>query len=106
VETKKKAGSHLPPGGRYAALATSRSFFFHPFSLTFSYLNKMKIIAAALCLLAGGASAFSPQGFVSRKSGLVVPPSAQDDSNSPLLTPNMVAGGAERSYGQEYYEGE
>jgi hypothetical protein len=66
----------------------------------------MKIAAAVLGLLATGASAFSPQGFVSRKSGLVVPPSAQDDSNLPLLDPmNMVAGGAERSYGQEYYEG-
>lgn len=65
----------------------------------------MKIGAAVLCLLASGASAFSPQGFVSRKSGLVVPPSAQDGSNSPILTPNMVAGGAERAHGQEYYEG-
>ena len=67
----------------------------------------MKIGAAVLCLLASGASAFSPQGFVSKKSGLMVPPSAQDDSSSPLITPpmNMVAGGAERSYGQEYYEG-
>jgi hypothetical protein len=65
----------------------------------------MKIGAAALCLLVGGASAFSPQGFVTRKSGLIVTPSAQDDKNSALLTPNMVAGGAERSYGQEYYEG-
>lgn len=66
----------------------------------------MKITATVLSLLAVGASAFSPNGFVSRKSGLVVPPSAQDESNSPLWRPpNMVAGGAERSYGQEYYEG-
>jgi len=67
----------------------------------------MKIVAAVLCALATGASAFTPQkGFVSRKSGLIVPPSAQDEqSSSPLVTPNMVAGGAERSYGQEYYEG-
>lgn len=67
----------------------------------------MKIIAAVLCTLATGASAFTPQkGFVSRKSGLIVPPSSQDEqSSSPLVTPNMVAGGAERSYGQEYYEG-
>eukprot|EP00980_Cylindrotheca_fusiformis_P014248 scaffold3768_cov94-Cylindrotheca_fusiformis.AAC.2 len=65
----------------------------------------MKIQAAILCLLASGGSAFSPQGFFSRKSGLVVPqPSGQQESNSPILTPNMVAGGAERAYGQEYYE--
>ena len=62
----------------------------------------MKIQAAILCLLATGANAFSPKGVV-RKSGLIVP---QDDSASSLWTPpNMVAGGAERSYGQEYYEG-
>ena len=68
----------------------------------------MKFTAAVVCLLAGGASAFSPRGFVANKSGLMVPPSAQDDSNSPLTTRppmNMVAGGAERAYGQEYYEG-
>ena len=69
---------------------------------------KMKIKAAVLCLLASGAQAFSPKGFVPNKSGLMVPPtSSQDDSNSPLWRPpmNMVAGGAERAYGQEYYEG-
>jgi hypothetical protein len=69
----------------------------------------MKIQAAVLCSLAIGASAFSPKGFVAHKSGLMVPPSAnQDDANSPLWRSpnmNMVAGGAERSYGQEYYEG-
>ena len=66
----------------------------------------MKFIAALTCLLAVGANAFSPKGFVPNKSGLMVPPSAQDDSTSPLSIPNMVSGGAERSYGQEYYEGE
>mmetsp|Transcript_20420 Transcript_20420/g.50063 ORF Transcript_20420/g.50063 Transcript_20420/m.50063 type:complete len:83 (+) Transcript_20420:97-345(+) len=67
----------------------------------------MKIAAAVLCALATGASAFSPQkGFVSRKSGLIVPQDEQSaSSSSPLVAPNMVAGGAERSYGQEYYEG-
>lgn len=64
----------------------------------------MKIVAAAFCALAVGASAFSPhKGFVSRKSGLIVPESEQP--SSPLVTPNMVAGGAEKAYGQEYYEG-
>lgn len=65
----------------------------------------MKIAATVLCALATGASAFSPQkGFVSRNSGLIVP-DQQDVQSSPLVAPNMVAGGAERSYGQEYYEG-
>jgi len=33
-------------------------------------------------------------------------PQGQEDGNTPLFTrPNMVAGGAERAYGQEYYEG-
>ena len=63
----------------------------------------MKIQGAILCFLAAGANAFSPKGVV-RKSGLIVP--QQEEGNSPLWTPpNMVAGGAERSYGQEYYEG-
>jgi len=66
----------------------------------------MKFTAAALCLLVGGASAFSPSGFVPNKSGLMVP----EDSKSPLVTSSrtpmdMVAGGAERAMGQEYYEG-
>lgn len=65
----------------------------------------MKFTAAVLCFLAGGANAFSPKGFVPSKSGLMVP-QGQEDNNSPLLTrPSMVAGGAERAYGQEYYEG-
>jgi hypothetical protein len=65
----------------------------------------MKFQAAALCLLMGGASAFSPKAFVPNKSGLMVP-QGQENGNIPLFTrPNMVAGGAERAYGQEYYEG-
>jgi hypothetical protein len=66
----------------------------------------MKFTATILCLLAAGSSAFSPKGFVASKSGLMVPSSAQDGSSSPLFTrPKMVAGGAERAAGQEYYEG-
>lgn len=79
-----------------------------PFGLKHLFEIKMKFTAGILCLLAGGSSAFSPNGFVSHKSGLMVPTSAQDESNSPLVarTPmDMVAGGAERAYGQEYYEG-
>jgi hypothetical protein len=68
----------------------------------------MKFQAAVLCLLASGAAAFSPrQSFVTRNSGLVVPTAEDGNSNSPLWRPpNMVAGGAEKAYGQEYYEGE
>ena len=72
----------------------------------------MKFTAALTCLLATGAAAFSPKSYVPNKSGLMVPPTAQDgasNNNSPLWRPgmnvDMVAGGAERSYGQEYYEG-
>jgi hypothetical protein len=54
-------------------------------------------------------SAFSPTNFVSNKSGLMVPSTSkeQQQQQSPLWRPpmNMVAGGAERAYGQEYYEG-
>jgi ATP-dependent Clp protease protease subunit len=65
----------------------------------------MKFQAAALCLLMGGTSAFSPKAFVPNKSGLMVP-QGQEDGKIPLFTrPNMVACGAERAYGQEYYEG-
>lgn len=71
----------------------------------------MKFVAAALSLLAIGASAFSPKhSYVQSKSGLMIPSSssvvASDDGNSPLWRPpmqKMVAGGAERA--QEYYEG-
>ena len=70
-------------------------------------LLQMKYTAATiLCLLTAGCSAFSPRGFVSSsKSGLLVP-SSSEGSSVPLFTrPNMVAGGAERAAGQEYYEG-
>jgi hypothetical protein len=68
----------------------------------------MKFQASVLCLLATGAAAFSPrQSFVTRNSGLVVPTAEDESSNSPLWRPpKMVAGGAERAHGQEYYEGE
>lgn len=83
-------------------------------------------LAAIVGLLAAldGVSAFSPKGYVPSKSGLMVPSSSSSSSstttsttavpgdnngsnNSPLWRSGMqmVAGGAERSYGQEYYEG-
>jgi hypothetical protein len=83
----------------------------------------MKFASAVIGLLVAassnmdGVAAFSPKGYyVPSKSGLMVPSStssssapATDDSNPPLWRSGMmrmVAGGAERSYGQEYYEGE
>lgn len=66
----------------------------------------MKFQAAFMFLLASGASAFSPKPFSTRKSGLVVPSDEKSPESSGLWTPpKMVAGGAERAYGQEYYEG-
>jgi hypothetical protein len=69
----------------------------------------MKIQAAVVCLLASGASAFSPKAIIRGKPGLIDPNNPlENNSNSPLWIPpgmKMVAGGAERSYGQEYYEG-
>jgi hypothetical protein len=61
-------------------------------------------------------SAFSPRNFVSNKSGLMIPiignlkeqqQQEKEKQQSPLWRPpmKMVAGGAERAYGQEYYEG-
>jgi hypothetical protein len=55
-------------------------------------------------------SAFSPRNVVANKSGLMVPSAStlkELQQQSPLWRPpmNMVAGGAERAYGQEYYEG-
>ena len=64
----------------------------------------MKFQAAVLSLLVGGASAFSPKAYVQNKAGLLVP-KGQEDSTPLFTRPNMVAGGAERAYGQEYYEG-
>jgi hypothetical protein len=79
----------------------------------------MKFYSAVVaCLFAASvsveqASAFSPRNYAPNKSGLMVPnsnegSSTQQSSKSGLWTPNamkMVAGGAERAYGQEYYEG-
>lgn len=66
--------------------------------------------AVVVCVLAtvGSTDAFSPRNYVPNKSGLMVPSSSsteqqqQQQSRPPM---NMVAGGAERAYGQEYYEG-
>eukprot|EP00525_Craspedostauros_australis_P002291 CAMPEP_0198129622 /NCGR_PEP_ID=MMETSP1442-20131203/52150_1 /TAXON_ID= /ORGANISM="Craspedostauros australis, Strain CCMP3328" /LENGTH=279 /DNA_ID=CAMNT_0043790053 /DNA_START=99 /DNA_END=938 /DNA_ORIENTATION=- len=73
----------------------------------------MKFSAVAFCLMATGAQAFSPRplvstpasaGTITTKSGLILPKDAEKtivDGSSM----SMVAGGAERAYGQEYYEG-
>ena len=69
----------------------------------------MKFCTAILAVVAAassGVSAFSPsaKGFVANDSGLMIPKQLQNKDGS-LMTPNMVAGGAERAVGQEYYEG-
>jgi hypothetical protein len=94
---------------------------------------KFSSTAVAACLFAAVLSAttqqqevaaFSPKNFVPHKSGLMVPSSSSsgpggnvesstgsNQVSSPLLwrppkqVMKMVAGGAERAYGQEYYEG-
>jgi len=58
-------------------------------------------------------NAFSPTGFAPNQSGLMIPQQLLDQkgdwsknvNNINSMSPNMVAGGAERSVGQEYYEG-
>jgi hypothetical protein len=75
----------------------------------------MKFHSIVVCLFAAAsqtelASAFSPRNFIPNKTGLMVPSSDSTSSStqqSPLWRPpmHMVAGGAERSYSQEYYEG-
>jgi hypothetical protein len=75
------------------------------------------VIAAAAAATGGGVEAFSPagaKGFATNKAGLLVPTTTVESNNnnptSPLWRPksvnmDMVAGGAERAAGQEYYEG-
>ena len=60
----------------------------------------VKLAAAALCLaLASTADAFKPTAFVSKK---ISTPSLSNDWRPGM---KMVAGGAERAYGDDYYEG-
>lgn len=64
----------------------------------------MKLKIAVLGLLASTAqvaTAFSPKAFVPKKS--LVTPQSPDVWRPPM---NMVAGGAEKAYGEEYYDGE
>jgi hypothetical protein len=64
------------------------------------------ILAVAASVATSGVEAFSPsgKGFSQTPSGLMIPQQLQNKDGS-LWTPNMVAGGAERAVGQEYYEG-
>ena len=68
----------------------------------------MKFCTAILAVVASVATsrveAFSPKGFAQAPSGLMIPEQLKNKDGS-LWTPNMVAGGAERAVGQEYYEG-
>jgi len=73
----------------------------------------MKFCTAALLgflAAVGGASAFSPTGFLPHQSWLMVPQGQQQQQQKEgdagyIKNMNMVAGGAERAMGQEYYEG-
>ena len=62
----------------------------------------MKFQVALLTLLAASAEAFSPKAFVPKSSLKNEGASGSDLWRPPM---NMVAGGAERAYGDEYYEG-
>jgi hypothetical protein len=60
---------------------------------------------AALCLLAinfsGTSNAFAPKSITSKIK------TSTNEWRAPMKAPTqMVAGGAERAYGEEYYEGE
>jgi len=71
----------------------------------------MKFCTAVLAVVASVATirveAFSPsgKGFSQAPSGLMIPQQLQNKDGSLWTPPNMVAGGAERAVGQEYYEG-
>lgn len=62
------------------------------------------ILAVVASVATSGVEAFSPKGFAQAPSGLMIPEQLKNKDGS-LWTPNMVAGGAERAVGQEYYEG-
>ena len=60
----------------------------------------MKLFSAALFLaLASTADAFKPAAFVPKR---IVTPALSNDWRPGM---KMVAGGAEKAYGEEYYEG-
>jgi hypothetical protein len=61
----------------------------------------MKFQIALMSLLAATATAFSPRAIVTPNKNKA------PEQHSALWRPpmNMVAGGAEKAYGQEYYDG-
>ncbi len=66
----------------------------------------MKFQIALFALLASSAAAFSPKSFVTPSKSLVT----SSDQHSALWTPpkrnlEMVAGGAEKAYGEQHYDG-
>jgi hypothetical protein len=66
----------------------------------------MKFQIALIALLASSAAAFSPKPLVTPSKSLVT----SADQHPGLWTPpkrnlEMVAGGAEKAYGEEYYDG-
>jgi hypothetical protein len=68
----------------------------------------MKLQIALLGLLAVGASAFSPKPLVTVPSKSIITSSTEHAGlwRPPMNTvAKMVAGGAEKAYGEEYYDG-
>jgi hypothetical protein len=66
----------------------------------------MKFQIALIGMLVASASAFSPKPIVPASKSLIT----SSPEHSALWTPpkkgmNMVAGGAEKVYGEEYYDG-
>lgn len=81
--------------------------------MKFGTATIVAVIGAAVAASMGTTTqveAFSPsKGLASTKAGILVPEQSNSNS-SPLWRPpktniDMVAGGAERAAGQEYYEG-
>jgi hypothetical protein len=67
----------------------------------------MKFHIALIGLLTASAAAFSPKPLVPASKSIITSSSPE---HSALWTPpkkgvNMVAGGAEKAYGEEYYDG-
>ena len=68
----------------------------------------MKFSAAVFAAMAVSVGAFTPgssKGFAQAPSGLMIPEQLKNKDGSLWTPTNMVAGGAERAVGQDYYEG-
>jgi hypothetical protein len=65
----------------------------------------MKFQIALISLLATSAAAFSPKPFVTPSKSLVTSSPEHSALWRPPMKNHMVAGGAEKAYGEEYYDG-